>query len=211
MIATSIVIFENNEDLRNSLRLLLDGTDDLVVRGDFVNCEKVKEIIEEHKPDVVMMDIDMPVVDGISGLKIIKEHRPETRVVMLTVFDDNSKVFEALQNGADGYLLKKSTPAQIISAIKEVQTGGAPMTPAVARKVLSFFSHNKPKDNAHDLTPKETEVLKLLVEGFSYKMIAAELAVSIDTVRSHIKNIYSKLQVHSMSEAVAKALRERIV
>ncbi|MBL4586861.1 MAG: response regulator transcription factor, partial [Flavobacteriales bacterium] len=151
-------------------------------------------------------------VNGIQGLKIIKQYRPETHVIMLTVFDQNEHVFDAMCAGANGYLLKKSPPAEIINAIDEVMTGGAPMTPAIAKKVLSFFAqqNNVPKqENA--LTPKETEVLKLLVDGFSYKMIAAELEISIDTVRSHIKNIYRKLQVNSMTEAVAKAIRQRLV
>lgn len=206
-----IIIFENNQDFRESLQLLLDGAGGFEVKGAYINCESVREIMEEYRPDVVLMDIDMPVVDGIEGLRIIKQHRPETKVIMLTVFDENARVFAALQSGADGYLLKKSTPAEIVSAIQDVQTGGAPMTPAIARKVLSFFGQHKPREDTHDLTTKEKEVLRLLTEGYSYKMIASELEIAIDTVRSHIKNIYSKLQVHSMSEAVAKALKEKLV
>lgn len=208
----SVLIFEDNLDLRDSLRLLINGTVGYTVVSTYPNCSQVRQAIKEYKPDTVLMDIDMPEVNGIEGLKVIKEIRPETHVIMLTVFDQDNYVFEAICAGANGYLLKKSPPAEIIKAISEVSVGGAPMTPAIAKKVLSFFSQQKasrPKENL--LTPKEKEVLKLLVEGFSYKMITEEQEVSIDTVRTHIKNIYRKLHVHSMSEAVAKAIREDLV
>ena len=206
------ILFEDNEDLRESLRLLINGTPGFHVPGTYPDCSHVREAIQEHAPEVVLMDIDMPGVDGIEGLKTIKEIDADIKVIMLTVFDQNEHVFEALCAGADGYLLKRSTPAEIIDAITMVTTGGAPMTPVIARKVLSFFTaKNKAGKKDELLTPKETEVLRLLVDGFSYKMIAGELEISIDTVRTHIKAIYRKLHVHSMSEAVVKALKKGLM
>jgi DNA-binding NarL/FixJ family response regulator len=206
------IVFEDNDDLRESLSLLIEGSQGYVVCGVYPNCSLVREAIEQHAPDVVLMDIDMPEVNGIQGLKIIKEIRPETKVVMLTVFDQNDHVFDAICAGADGYLLKRSSPAEIIDAISAVVSGGAPMTPVIARKVLSFFTKKEKAQNKDELlTPRETEVLRLLVDGFSYKMVAAELNVSIDTVRSHIKSIYRKLHVNSMSEAVVKAIRKDLI
>ena len=207
-----VVIFEDNEALRDSLCLLVNRTRKYEVKASYPNCKLAKHAVEQHAPEVVLMDIDMPHVNGIQGLQQIKNTHPETHVIMLTVFDHNDHVFEAMRAGADGYLLKKSKPEQIIRAMDEVRSGGAPMTPVIAKKVLSFFSAKKkeqPKENC--LTPKETEVLKLLVEGFSYKMVAEELNVAIETIRSHIKKIYKKLQVNSMSEAVVKAIREDLV
>lgn len=213
MAETSILIFEDNKDLRDSLHLLVNGSLGYTVLDSRVNCVDADKMVIQHQPDVVLMDIDMPEVNGIEGLRMIKKVRPETHVIMLTIFDQNEHIFEAMQNGADGYLLKRSAPAEIFKAIEEVLSGGAPMTPAVAKKVLSFFTgdNSKPAKKENDLTPKETEVLKLLVDGFSYKMIASEQEVSIDTVRTHIKNIYRKLHVNSMSEAVAKAIRQNLV
>lgn len=209
----SVLIFEDNNDLRDSLRMLVNGSPGYTVLDAKTNCAGADKLILEHEPDIVLMDIDMPEVNGIEGLQMIKKVRPETRVIMLTIFDQNEHIFEAIQNGADGYMLKRTAPTEIFKAMEEVMTGGAPMTPAIAKKVLSFFSGAKEKTTAteNQLTPKETEVLKLLVDGYSYKMIASEQEVSIDTVRTHIKNIYRKLHVNSMSEAVAKAIRQKLV
>ena len=205
------LIFEDDPDLRESLRLLVHGTPGLQVAAAYPDCSFVRQAIREHTPDVVLMDIDMPNVDGITGLRTIKEIAPATQVLMITVFDQNDHVFEALCAGADGYLLKRSSPSEIIEAITSVTMGGAPMSPAIARKVLSFFAGKNKSDQEEGLTPKESEVLKLLVDGYSYKMIAGALEVGIETVRSHIKSIYRKLHVHSMSEAVAKAIRKGLV
>ncbi len=207
-----VLIFEDTDSLRNSLTLLVNKTDKYAVLGAYPNCSEVSKAIIEHNPKIVLMDIDMPEVDGIEGLQIIKEINPDIHVVMITVFDHDEHVFKAMQNGADGYLLKKSSPSNIIKGMDEVLAGGAPMTPTIARKVLSLFASLKKKpENQHGLTPKETEVLKLLVEGFSYKMVANAMDITIETVRSHIKKIYRKLQVNSMSEAVVKALRENLI
>jgi len=207
----SVLIFEDNDDLRESLRLLINGTPGFEVSATFPNGSMASRSVMEHRADVVLMDLDMPEVNGVQALKAIKQTRPRTHVIMLTVFDQNEHVFEAMCNGANGYLLKRAAPTELIRAIEDVMSGGAPMTPAIAKKALSFFAQRKTVKPNSELTPKETEVLKWLVDGYSYKMIAAELEVSLDTVRTHIKNIYRKLQVNSMSEAVAKAIRQGLV
>ena len=167
------------------------------------------------QPDVVLMDIDMPGMNGIDGVKNIRSVRPETHIIMLTVFDDNQRVFDAICAGATGYLLKRTPDEKIIDAIRDVQTGGAPMTSRIAKQVLQLFSvqQNSQQQSTIDyqLTKRETETLSWLVKGYSYKMIAENMEVSIDTVRAHIKKIYEKLHVHSMNEAVAKAIRQKIV
>ncbi|GAA4356581.1 response regulator transcription factor [Hymenobacter saemangeumensis] len=215
---TRLVIYEDNPDLRESLSQLLTDAPGLELVGAFGNCTQAEDDIRRLSPDVVLMDIDMPGCSGIDGLRSVKAASPQTNVVMLTVFEDNDRVFEAICAGADGYMLKKTPPARLLEAIGEVRAGGAPMTPAVARQVLRLFP--KPTTSAFRPAPKvssespahlsarEQEVLTLLVEGYSYKMIAADRNISIDTVRSHIKKIYEKLHVRSMTEAVSKALRE---
>jgi DNA-binding NarL/FixJ family response regulator len=158
------------------------------------------------------MDIDMPVTNGVEGLKRIKLNFPSVEILMLTVFDDNEHIFECICNGASGYLLKKSSPAKIIDSLRDVCTGGAPMTASIARKVLQMFPKTSAASGDGDsLSPREKDVLFHLVKGLSYKMIANELSIAHDTVRVHIKHIYEKLHVHTMTEAVAKAINERIV
>jgi DNA-binding NarL/FixJ family response regulator len=159
------------------------------------------------------MDIDMPGVNGIEGVKIIKSVRPETQIIMLTVFEDDDKIFESIKAGADGYILKKSIPTELLSAIHNASVGGSSISPGVASKVLNAFREKNKVSNTNtfSLSKREQEVLELLTKGYSYKKIAADLFVSIDTIGSHIKNIYSKLQVNSAPEAVAKALRLKIV
>lgn len=210
---TRIIIYEDNQDLRDGLSVLLRGTESVELVGAFANCENVHEQVESLRPDAVLMDIDMPVVNGMDGLKTIRQHFPEVNVLMLTVFEENEFIFEAICAGAVGYLLKKTPPDRLIEAIAEAQGGGAPMTSSIARKVLQMFA--KPAiaspDNPHHLTNREKDVLLLLVKGNSYKMIAASSGISLDTVRSHIKKIYEKLHVHSQTEAVAKAIHERLV
>ncbi|MFN8357521.1 MAG: response regulator transcription factor [Spirosomataceae bacterium] len=213
--AIRIVLYEDNPDLRESMIVLLRGTPDLDFLGAFHNCEHVYDNINELRPDVVLMDIDMPVANGLEGLRVIREHFSEVNVLMLTVFDDNEHVFEAICSGAVGYMLKRTPPSRLIEAIHDAYSGGAPMTSSIARKVLQMFprpiSTPAQVDNPHNLTEREREILASLVSGNSYKMIAAECGISLDTVRSHIKKIYEKLHVHSQTEAVAKALKEKLV
>jgi DNA-binding NarL/FixJ family response regulator len=192
--------------------MLIDGTEGFQVMGAFKNCGNIAYEVSTYKPHVILMDIDMPGVNGIEGLKIVRQLNNDVSVMMLTVFDDNKNIFEALKNGANGYILKKTPPAKLLEYIQEASTGGAPMTASVAAQVLKMFSQiNLPADNNYNLSEREKEVLQLLVKGYSYKMIAAEMFIAIDTVRSHIKKIYEKLHVNSKSEAVAKAFRDRIV
>ncbi|AIZ63133.1 LuxR family transcriptional regulator [Hymenobacter sp. DG25B] len=209
---TRVLIYEDNADLRASLSQLLAGSPGLELAGALSNCTQAGADMLRLQPDVVLMDIDMPGMSGIEGLRRIKATTPEVNVVMLTVFDENDRVFEAICAGADGYLLKKTPPARLLEAIGEVRAGGAPMTPAIARQVLRLFPRVPPRavaeESAANLSAREQEILGLLVEGYSYKMIAADRGISLDTVRSHIKKIYEKLHVRSMTEAVSKALRQ---
>jgi len=207
--SVSIVIFEDNDRLRESLTYLINSTTDYKVTGDYNNCSNAISIISMNKPDVVLMDIDMPEHNGIEGVKMIKETRPETSVIMYTVFEDDEKLFQCLCAGANGYLLKKTSAAKLIDAIQEVLDGGAPMSPSIARKVLGTFQKNKGAD--YHLSSREQEVLQLLIEGSSTKMIAAQLNIAFDTAGSHLKNIYHKLHVNCGKEAIAKALKERII
>ena len=207
-----ILIYEDNPQLREGLTMLINGTMGFEVLASFKNCNNVVDEVEAFKPDVVLMDIDMPGTNGLQGLKLIRQHNTDVKVLMLTVFDDNKNVFEALKSGANGYLLKKTPPAKILEYIQDVQSGGAPMTSSIASQVLKMFSEiPTPQNEDYNLSEREKNVLQLLVNGYSYKMIAAELFIAIDTVRSHIKKIYEKLQVNSKSEAVAKAFKNRIV
>ena len=207
-----IVLYEDNPQLREGLSMLLNGSEGFEVLGAFKNCNNVVDEIEALQPDVVLMDIDMPGTNGIDGLKLIRQHNTTVKVLMLTVFDDNKNVFEAIRNGANGYLLKKTPPSKLLEYIQEAHTGGAPMSSSIATQVLKMFSqvHNSAGEDYH-LSDREKQVLQLLVNGYSYKMIAAEMFIAIDTVRSHIKKIYEKLHVNSKSEAVAKAFKDKIV
>ncbi|HMQ63469.1 MAG TPA: response regulator transcription factor [Flavilitoribacter sp.] len=209
-----IVIYEDNRDLREGMTFLLQATPGLEFAGAFPDATNLEMQIPGLKPDVVLMDIDMPGRSGIDAATIVKALRPETQVLMLTVFEDEEKVFQAIRNGASGYLLKRTPPTEIISAIQDVHIGGSPMTSTIARRVLRFFQQQPPSGSSrpdYDLSPRELEILKSMVKGYSYKLIAEEHFISVDTVRSHIRHIYEKLQVNSKTEAVLKALREKIV
>ena len=204
-----IIIFEDNDKLRESLAYLLNSQPEYEMAGDYNNCIDAATITRVYKPDVVLMDIDMPGESGINGVKYVKEARPETSVIMYTVFEDDEKLFQCLCAGANGYLLKQTPPQKLFEGIKEVFEGGAPMSPMIAKKVLSKFQHGK--NNKYFLTPREIEVLQLLIKGYSAKMIAKDLNISFDTSRSHLKNIYQKLHVNSGKEAIGKALGEHIL
>jgi len=214
-----VQLYEDNAALRLSLAALVQSAPDLVLTAALGHCAQAEADVRQLRPDVVLMDIDLPGRSGIEAVRGIKSGpEPRPLVVILSVFDDDERVFRALQAGADGYLLKRTTPAGILAAIREVRTGGVPLTPSVARQMLRFFGGGgeghaalpSPAEaaDAASITPRERQVLALLVEGFSYKMIAAELAVGLETVRSHLKKIYEKLHVRSATEAVSKALRQ---
>lgn len=206
-----LLIYEDNPDLRLSLSQLFNLSDDFLLVGMFENGENIAKALHELSPDVILMDIDMPVSNGLDTLQKAKSINPDIPVIMYTVFDDNDHLFEALKRGANGYLLKKTSPTRLLSAIVEIRNGEVPMSAAIAQKVLRYFSDQAASYPDYGLTNREKQLLKLLVEGFSYKMVAAELLISIDTVRSHIKKVYEKLNVHSVSEAVSKAIRQKLV
>ena len=208
-----IAIFDDNTQLRESLFDLVDASDGFICVGAFANCENVLQNVKDTKPDVVLMDIEMPVVSGIDAVILIKERFPDVKILMQTIFEDDEKVFQSICNGAEGYILKNTAPGEILSSLKEIYEGGAPMTPAIATKVLRMFKNNlsAKKDESFNLSIREKEILKHLVEGLSYKMIADACFISLETVSGHMKNIYKKLQVHSKGEAVAKAIKGNIV
>jgi DNA-binding NarL/FixJ family response regulator len=209
--ATRITIFEDNTRLRQSLKVLLGGVDGYIVCGDYENCSRVSEIMDEQRPDLVIMDIDMPGVDGLEGLRIIKQHRPETLIIMHTVLEDEDRLFRCLCSGANGYILKNTSFVHLLEAITNVLHGGAPLSPPIAKKVLQSFQASNTSQLKYHLSDREKEVLGYLVKGYSYKMIAGHCHISLDTVRGHIRNIYSKLHVNCGREAVSKALRDKIV
>lgn len=206
-----IIIYEDDDKLRQSLALLIDGAEGFTVAGHFPNCKNVEAEMTALQPDIVLMDIDMPEVDGIEGVARIKAKHPGIHILMHTVFDDNDKLFACLSAGANGYLLKKTPPAKLLEALQDIYAGGAPMSPGIARRVLSTFHELKPTADKYGLTKREKEVLLLLTEGYTYKAISAELHISMETVSSHLRHIYEKLHVNCGTEAVAKAIRERLV
>jgi DNA-binding NarL/FixJ family response regulator len=207
-----VLIYEDNPQLREGLSMLLDGSEGFSVCASFKSCENVLHDVVTYQPDVILMDIDMPLMTGIQGLKLLRQQNSDVKVLMLTVFDDNKNVFDAIMNGANGYLLKKTPPTKLLEYIIEASTGGAPMSASIATQVLRMFTQkSSPSSQNYNLSERERETLQFLVEGYSYKMIASAMFISIDTVRSHIKKIYEKLHVNSKSEAVAKALKDRML
>jgi DNA-binding NarL/FixJ family response regulator len=207
---TRILIFEDNLRLRQSLRVLLEGVEGYAVCGDYENCKAALAAVVEHQPDVIIMDIDMPEADGILGLQVIKEYRPQTYIIMHTVLEDEDRLFQCLCLGANGYILKNTSFVSLLEAIDNVLHGGAPLSPSIAKKVLNSFQQKPAVHVQYHLTDRETEVIKYLVKGYSYKMIANACFISLDTVRGHIRNIYVKLHVNCGREAVVKALRDKI-
>lgn len=207
-----VMLYEDNPQLREGLTMLIDGSDGFTVLASYKNCDNVTDEVAAWSPDVILMDIDMPGTNGIEGLKKIRAINSNVKILMLTVFDDNKNVFDAIRNGANGYVLKKTPPAKLLEYIQEAASGGAPMTASIATQVLKMFSQITPSQNEdYNLSDREKQVLQLLVDGYSYKMIASEMFISIDTVRSHIKKIYEKLHVNSKSEAVAKAFKDKLL
>lgn len=208
-----VAIFDDHTERRAALRLLLSLDPGLACVGDYENCSRLVERLKHSVPDVVLMDIDMPEVNGIEGVKLLQQHFPDTYIIMQTVFDDNDKIFDSILAGAHGYILKKTNPEKLIEGIYEVLNGGSPMTATIARKVLQFF-RDRPASNkvsTFELSEREIDILGQLVKGLSQKMIAAELRISPFTVNNHIKKVYQKLRVHNATEAVATALKNKIV
>ena len=203
-----VILFDDNELLRDSISMLLEDDGDFDLVASYANCLDVVANIQQTKPDVVIMDIDMPGMSGIEGVKLIRKNFPTVQILMQTVFDDDEKVFAAIKAGAAGYILKNTEPKNILQAIREVYTGGAPMTPSIARKVLLQFQ--EPQKDDFNLSARESQVLGYLVQGFSYKMISDKMNITYDTVRAHMKKIYEKLHVSSMTEAVAKAINQKL-
>lgn len=207
-----VIIYEDNNHLRESLSNLITFSRDLVLLGQYAQADDVVIHIKDLQPDVVLMDIDMPGTNGIEAVKKIRGFNLQVQIIMLTVFDDNSHVLDAICAGASGYLLKKYISDHLLDAVTQVMQGEAPMSPGIARMIISNMQHTaKQVVNDYKLTGREKEILAELSKGNSYKLIAAGLSISIDTVRTHIKKIYEKLQVHSQTEAISKAVNERLV
>lgn len=207
-----VAIVEDDRQIRECLTLLVSGTDGYICTGSYRSMEDALDKVTKQPPDVLLSDIGLPGMTGIEGVRLLKERHPDLLVLMLTVYDDDERIFDAMCAGACGYLLKKTPPARLLESLREVVAGGAPMSPEVARRVITLFRDIRPPERAeYHLTPHETRLLKLFVEGHNYKTAAAELKVSVNTVNFHVRSIYDKLQVHSRSEAVVKALRNRLV
>lgn len=202
-----VSIVEDDAEIRENLALLINETPGFKCIGDYGDCELALEDIPQNLPDIVLMDITLPGMTGIEGIKILKKSYPDIDIIVLTMHDNDQYVFDSLCAGASGYLIKDTSPVKVLDAIKEAVDGGAPMSTKIARMVVGSFK-TKPSP---DITPRESEVLSLLCEGMSYKMIAEDLFISEETVRRHIKSIYKKLEVHSKSEAVAKAFKDKLV
>lgn len=205
-------IIEDQNDIREGLASLIGFTDGFKCTGAYQSMEEALDRMKMNIPDVVLSDIGLPGMDGIQGIKILKERYPKMLILMLTVYDDDERIFDALCAGANGYLLKRTPPMRLLESLREAVDGGSPMSPEVASKVIRLFREIRPPETVdYDLTPHEIRLLKLLVDGHNYNTAAKELKSSINTVKFYIKRIYEKLQVHSKSEAVAKALKERLI
>jgi DNA-binding NarL/FixJ family response regulator len=205
-----VAIVDDAREVREGLAALIDGTEDFVCSARFQTMEEALRDLAAP-PDLVLVDLGLPGMSGIDGIRILRERHPSLPLVALTIYDDNDRVFDALCAGASGYLLKSTPPHRLLEALREAVEGGAPMSPAIAGRVVRLFRELRPQRPACRLTPQETELLRLLVEGHHYKTAASAMNISINTVSFHLKNIYAKLHVHSKSEAVAKALRQRLV
>jgi DNA-binding NarL/FixJ family response regulator len=208
----SVAIIEDRREIREGLATIVNGTPGFRCTGAFRSMEEALEGIKREVPDVVLNDIGLPGMSGIDGIRLLKERHPNLVVLMLTIYDDDERIFDALCAGASGYLLKNTPPARLLDSVCEAAAGGAPMSPEVARRVIALFREFRPPARTTcELTPHEVRLLRLFVEGHNYKTAAAELGVTVHTVSFHLRSVYDKLQVHSKSAAVAKALRSRLV
>ncbi len=211
-----VSIFEDNNHLRETLQILLNTSEGYTCAGAYANSKNMLPLLKAQPCDIVLMDIEMPGMNGIDATGIIKEYFPQIMILIQTVFSDDENIFNAICAGASGYILKSTSPEGYLDAIADVHAGGSAMTPGIARRVIELFKKNAEQMHVapvedYKLTPQEKKILQLLVDGKSYKMIAADLFVSLDTVKTHISNVYEKLQVHSGTEAVAKAIKNHIV
>jgi DNA-binding NarL/FixJ family response regulator len=207
-----VTLIEDERDVREGLTVLINGSPGFRCIASFRTMEDALHSTWGRIPDVVLTDIGLPGMSGIEGIRVLKERYPNLPVVALTVYDDDEDVFAALCAGASGYLLKNTTPVRLLESLKEVASGGAPMSPTVAHRVIKLFREFRPRETAtHDLTGQEKQLLKLIVDGHTYKTAASKLDITVRTVSFHLHNVYQKLQVHSKTEAVAKALREHLV
>jgi DNA-binding NarL/FixJ family response regulator len=208
----TVVLIEDVREVRESLAILINGTAGFRCSRGFRTMEDALEGIADSRPDVILTDIGLPGMSGVAGIRILRARFPDVPILALTVYDDDENVFSAICSGASGYLLKNTPPGRLLEALQEVADGGAPMSPEIARRVLALFRQFRPPPRApSELTPQELTLLKLMVEGHHYKTAATEMGISINTVSFHLRHIYEKLQVHSKTEAVSKALRDRIV
>ena len=207
-----VVIIEDVREVREGLAILINGTPRFRCTNSFRTMEDALDALRACCPHVILTDIGLPGMSGVDGIRLLRERLPDVPVLALTVYDDDENVFNAICAGASGYLLKNTPPGRLLESLEEVADGGAPMSPEVARRVLGLFRQFRPPARApSELTPQEITLLKLMVEGHHYKTAASEMGISINTVSFHLRHIYEKLQVHSKTEAVAKALRERLV
>lgn len=211
MKTVTVIIYEDHTELRQTLVEFLNINEEINVIADFGNCVYCYEEVKYFNPDVIIMDIDMPGMNGVEGVKLAKSAKPEVQILMHTVFEDPDKIFKSIENGANGYLLKNNNPDELANAIVTMSKGGGIMSPSIAAKMLSQFRENNLPTNTKqekiNLNERETQILQLLIEGNTYKTIANQIFLSVDTVRYHIKNIYTKLHVNNSAEAVSKALR----
>lgn len=208
-----VALFEDIKEIRELLTETIQNSEGLLVTGAYANANEALKIMKRDRPDVVLMDIQMPGISGIEAVRTIKAAFSDIQILMQTVFEDNARIFAAVCAGASGYILKDATPERYLEAIHEVAAGGSPMSPVIARKVLTMFQGQNPvspKEEYHELSLSEQKILNCLVRGLSYKLIADECSVSISTVNFHLKNIYRKLHVNSATEAIAKALRQQL-
>jgi DNA-binding NarL/FixJ family response regulator len=207
-----VAIIEDRNDIRESLAVLINGTEGFRCTGAFASMEEALAGIEHELPHVALVDIGLPGMSGIEGVRILRERHQRLALLMLTVYLENERIFEALCAGACGYLLKNTPPSRLLESLEEAARGGSPMSPEIARRVVALFRDIRPpQDSDYQLTPHQARLLKLLADGNSYKTAASELDVSINTISFHMRRIYDKLQVHSKSEAVSKALRHRLI
>jgi DNA-binding NarL/FixJ family response regulator len=207
-----VIIIEDMRDVREGLKLLINGSANFHCAGSYRSVEDALAAIDESEPpDIILTDLGLPGLSGIEGIRLFRQRMPDVALLALTIHENNDKIFNAMCAGATGYMLKNTPPARLLEALREAASGGAPMSPEVARRVIQLFRDFRPVSASYDLTPQERQLLKLLVEGHHKKTAATEMGISFHTVSFHLKNIYEKLQVHSKSEAVAKALREHLV